>query len=86
MNLIMFRIFIQFFILADARNREDCRHQLSRTNSHTKALAVYDKSSKLIECSNLYQVGILKNFDDKKIRLMIINKLKGLEFFFFFEI
>lgn len=39
----------------DARNREDCRHQLSRTNSHTKALAVYDKSSKLIECSNLFQ-------------------------------
>uniref|UniRef100_A0A8R1E2W3 Sema domain-containing protein n=1 Tax=Caenorhabditis japonica TaxID=281687 RepID=A0A8R1E2W3_CAEJA len=38
-----------------ARNREDCRHLLSRTNSHTKALAIYDKSSKLIECSNLYQ-------------------------------
>ncbi|CAD6194251.1 unnamed protein product [Caenorhabditis auriculariae] len=39
----------------DARNAKECKHPLFKTNSYTKALAIYDKSSKLIECSNLYQ-------------------------------
>ena len=34
-----------------------CKEPLIPTNSHTKALAIYPDSNKLIECTSLYQVG-----------------------------
>ncbi|CAI4229576.1 unnamed protein product [Auanema sp. JU1783] len=40
----------------DCRGRNDaCSVQRYKTNSYCKALAIDDKSSRLIECSNLYQ-------------------------------
>lgn len=32
-----------------------CKEQLTLTNSHTKALAIFPDSNKLIECTSLYQ-------------------------------
>ena len=40
---------------SECPSRQPCNFKKTQTNAHTKALAVFDKMSKLIECTSLFQ-------------------------------